>query len=376
MSDSISEIDIDAGTVVADDPAALGDAPGPRRHAQRPGARGETLYVADGGDNALAEIDLNTGRVRGFRHAGYFPTAVALSHDGKTAFVLNTKGNGSVRQDRSAASPATPTTSRAPSPSSTFDRPRGETGVVARNNRWEAHPGRPPLKVYNGAIKHVLYIIKENRTYDEVFGDLPQGDGDPKLCSLGETVMPNHRKIAREFTLFDNGYVSGTNSADGHAWSTQAWRTTIWNTSTSATRGPIPTTATTRWRSPRRRALGRGAQEGQTGPRLGRVLRRQAHQGRPQAEGLVRGLGRPQVKGTQQVQVHRRHATSPASSRYINPEVHYWPLLQSDQFRADIFIKEYERVQPDGQGPRPDDPQPPVRPRRGDQPEVSHARAP
>ncbi len=96
-----------------------------------------------------------------------------------------------------------------------------ETELVARNNRWEANPGRPPLKVYNGAIKHVLYIIKENRTYDEVFGDLPQGNGDPKLCSLGETVMPNHRKIAREFTLFDNGYVSGTNSADGHAWSTQ-----------------------------------------------------------------------------------------------------------------------------------------------------------
>ena len=77
------------------------------------------------------------------------------------------------------------------------------------------HPGKPSLKVYNGSIKHVLYIIKENRTYDEVFGDLPIGNGDPKLCSLGETVMPNHRKIAREFTLFDNGYVTGTNSADG-----------------------------------------------------------------------------------------------------------------------------------------------------------------
>ncbi len=58
--------------------------------------RGETLYVADGGDNALAEIDLAAGKVRGFRHAGYFPTAVDLSRDGKTAFVLNTKGNGSV----------------------------------------------------------------------------------------------------------------------------------------------------------------------------------------------------------------------------------------------------------------------------------------
>ena len=69
---------------------------------------------------------------------------------------------------------------------------------------------------------------------------MPEGNGDPKLCDLGETVMPNHRKLAREFTLFDNAYVSGTNSADGHAWSTQAWRTTTSSTSTSATRGPIP----------------------------------------------------------------------------------------------------------------------------------------
>ncbi len=161
------------------------------------------------------------GRVRGFRHAGYFPVAVALGRDGKTAFVLNTKGNGSVSQ----------TTLGKPGNAHDFqgtvtvvdlstDLGR-ETELVARNNRWEANPGRPPLKVYNGGIKHVLYIIKENRTYDEVFGDLPIGNGDPKLCSLGEKVMPNHRKIAREFTLFDNGYVSGTNSADGHAWSTQ-----------------------------------------------------------------------------------------------------------------------------------------------------------
>src|SRR5262249_39580998 len=54
-----------------------------------------------------------------------------------------------------------------------------------------------------------------------IFGDLPQGEGDPTLCSLGEPVMPNHRKLARQFTLFDNAYCSGTNSADGHAWGTQ-----------------------------------------------------------------------------------------------------------------------------------------------------------
>ena len=183
--------------------------------------RGKTLYVADGGDNAVAEVNLETGQVAGFRPAGFFPVAITLSHDGGKAFVLNTKGNGSVSK----------TTLGKPGNAHDFQGTitvldlakdlEGETAIVARDNRWNANPGRPALKVYNGGIKHVLYIIKENRTYDEIFGDMPIGNGDPKLCSLGETVMPNHRKIAREFTLFDNGYVSGTNSADGHAWATQ-----------------------------------------------------------------------------------------------------------------------------------------------------------
>src|SRR5262249_56695599 len=96
MSDSVSEIDIEAGAVSRTLLLRWGSL---RVLGGMPNAlavRGETLYVADGGDNALAEIDLASGEVRGFRHAGYFPTAVELAHDGKTAFVLNTKGNGSV----------------------------------------------------------------------------------------------------------------------------------------------------------------------------------------------------------------------------------------------------------------------------------------
>ena len=96
MSDSISEIDLAAATVSRTFLMRWGSL---RVLGGMPNAlalRGETLYVADGGDNALAEVDLTSGTVRGFRHAGYFPTAVDLSHDGKTAFVLNTKGNGSV----------------------------------------------------------------------------------------------------------------------------------------------------------------------------------------------------------------------------------------------------------------------------------------
>jgi phospholipase C len=74
-------------------------------------------------------------------------------------------------------------------------------------------------------IKHVFYIIKENRTYDQVLGDIPQGNGDTSLVFFGEKVTPNQHAIAREFVLFDNFYVDGEVSADGHNWSTGAYAT-------------------------------------------------------------------------------------------------------------------------------------------------------
>ena len=74
-------------------------------------------------------------------------------------------------------------------------------------------------------IKYVLYIIKENRTYDQVFGDISRGNGDPSLVMFGSEVTPNHHKLAEEFVLLDNLYCNGHVSADGHPWSTMAYNT-------------------------------------------------------------------------------------------------------------------------------------------------------
>jgi hypothetical protein len=74
-------------------------------------------------------------------------------------------------------------------------------------------------------IRHVVYIIKENRTYDQVFGDMKEGNGDPSLCLFGERVTPNHHRLARQFVLLDNFYVDGEVSADGHMWSMAAYAT-------------------------------------------------------------------------------------------------------------------------------------------------------
>jgi DNA-binding beta-propeller fold protein YncE len=350
MSDTVSEIDLDAANVVRTIPLRW---QGRRLIGAMPNAlalRGDTLYVADGGDNALAEVDLATGRVLGYRPAGFFPTAVELSPDGKAAFVLNTKGNGSVSK----------TTLGKPGNAHDFqgtvtvidltaDLSR-VTAVVARNNRWDERRGVPDLKVYNGAIKHAIYIIKENRTYDEVFGDLPVGNGDPKLCSLGETVMPNHRKIAREFTLFDNGYVSGTNSADGHAWSTQSLANEylehfyVGYSRTYPDDGDDPM------------ALSTGGAIWDAAIKKGRTLR---VWGEFCDEKLAKCSPPPKdwfevwddrAKGTNRFRFSAGTAV-PSLKPYINPEYQYWPLFQSDQHRADLFIKEYEQFSRDGRVP-------------------------
>jgi hypothetical protein len=77
----------------------------------------------------------------------------------------------------------------------------------------------------SSVFDHVVYIIKENRTYDQVFGDLPQGNADPSLCTFGREVTPNHHALAEEFVLLDNYYCNGVLSADGHAWAVEGYAT-------------------------------------------------------------------------------------------------------------------------------------------------------
>ncbi len=350
MSDTVSEVDLASATVTRTIPLRWGNL---RVLGGMPVAlalRGDTLYVADGGDNAVAEVNTASGVVLGFRPAGYFPVAIALAPDGRRAFVLNTKGNGSVAK----------TVLGQPGNAHDFQGTvsvldlaadlAGQTEVVARNNRWEAHPARPALKVYNGAIQHVLYIIKENRTYDEVFGDLPQGNGDPRLCSLGEAVMPNHRKLAREFTLFDNGHVSGTNSADGHAWSTQCLANDylehfyVGYSRTYPCEGEDPmaiSQAGAIWDA--------ALLKNKTLRVWGEFCDEEKAEFQPQPkdwfevwDDRIKKTGKFRFKAVTDVPNLRPH---------INPEVHYWPLLQSDQFRADVFIREYDQFSKAGTVP-------------------------
>jgi DNA-binding beta-propeller fold protein YncE len=198
-----------------------------------------TLFVANADNNNLAVFDVSRpGRSRslGFIPVGWYPTSVRVTPDGKHLLVANGKG-GSSKANPGGPAPGIKT--RAQTLSQYIAQIlRGTLSVIdiptrARLADYTAQAYRcSPLKsetvtsVTNfatDAIRYCFYIIKENRTYDQVLGDLPQGNGDTNLCLFGEEVSPNHHQLAREFVLLDNFYADAETSADGHEWSMGAY---------------------------------------------------------------------------------------------------------------------------------------------------------
>lgn len=199
---------------------------------------GGTLYVACGGINAVAVVDTATRRVRGLIPTAWYPNALALSPDGDQLAVATLLGVGSgwqgdpskrqVYSYRGAISVvAVPDETQL----------SNYTTAVAENNHLAIGPVKPhspdsvrrvpPVAIPRRAgepslIEHVVFIVKENRTYDQVFGDMGQANGDPSLVLFGEDVTPNHHRLASQFVLLDNFYATGGNSGDGHQWLTQA----------------------------------------------------------------------------------------------------------------------------------------------------------
>lgn len=214
---------------------------------------GARLYVANANINTVAVFDVSTAgksRSLGFIPVGWYPTSVRVSTDGKTLYVLNGKG------EISKANPLGPqpghkaasgvnqyigqllngTLSIIPLPapakaeaqlkawtaqaySCLPDEPSRLSPEVLADNPIPRKAGDPT------PLKYAIYIIKENRTYDQVLGDLEGGNGDPALCIFPEKITPNHHAIARDFVLLDNFYVDAEVSADGHEWSMGAYAT-------------------------------------------------------------------------------------------------------------------------------------------------------
>ncbi len=205
---------------------------------------GRRLFVCNGTHNAVGVIDFDPGESKliGLIPVGWFPGAIAYDGRRKALYVANIKGHGSGRKIVAGEPPKFSSTQHRgtvslvsiPSPKELAQHTR----VALRNMRYPllaesrlpARAGQPPRPVPErigepSVFKHVVYIIKENRTYDQVLGDVKEGNGDASLCVFGEGITPNQHKLVREFVLLDNTYCSGIISSDGHEWATTAMAT-------------------------------------------------------------------------------------------------------------------------------------------------------
>jgi YVTN family beta-propeller protein len=212
---------------------------------------GKVLLVANADNNNIAVFDVSTpkqSRSLGYIPVGWYPTNVRFTRDGKNILVCNGKGlmskNNASGPNPLLDKPATvreyigglfrgtlsiiespgpaemaayTKTAFACSPLLSSGEPQSK-GREADNPIPEKVGGQSP-------IKHCIYIVKENRTYDQVFGDIPEGNGDKSLCIFPEQVTPNHHALVKEFVLLDNFYVESEVSADGHEWTMAAYAT-------------------------------------------------------------------------------------------------------------------------------------------------------
>jgi YVTN family beta-propeller protein len=206
-----------------------------------------TLYVTNGGINALALVDLSQSpHVVGLVPTGFYPTAVSVAAGGAWLYVAHGKSPSRPNPrgpwsdiERSAARVNAPGTANEfvlqliqggllaiPTPSAqTLAKLTAQTLI---NNHLDAQPEVPPIfTALSGQVKHVIYVIGENRTYDQLFGDLPGADGDPRLLHWGEAITPNAHALARTFLTLDRFFDTGGVSGDGWQWSTSGRTTDV-----------------------------------------------------------------------------------------------------------------------------------------------------
>jgi DNA-binding beta-propeller fold protein YncE len=245
-TDKITVLDTKDRNVVAtlSDASPAGTSEGSTPNALALSADGKRLFVAEADNNAVAVFDLAAGTsgsstangrdaLIGRIPAGWYPSAVAV--DGGDILVVNGKGRGTAPnpghpQPNQRSTPHSPdytlgqingTLTIVPAANASIADLNAFSQRVASANGWNsvsAAAKYPPFE-------HVIYVIKENRTYDQVLGDLSQADGDPSLVFFPRPVSPNHHALAERFGIFDRFFVNAEVSPDGHNWSTAAYVT-------------------------------------------------------------------------------------------------------------------------------------------------------
>ncbi len=209
---------------------------------------GSTLYVTNSGNNDVDVVDAHTGKVRGMIPTAWYPTGVTPSMDGRTLYVTNAKGlgagpnngpgypnpyskvgDGYGSENQYIGSMIPGSLSSIPTPDASqlakySQQVVANDGFDERDKVRGAVPNSPvPARTGDPSpIKHVIYVVKENRTYDQVFGSLGKGNGDPRLNLFGDDSAPNSRALQRKFVTLDNSYANAEISAQGWSWSVGA----------------------------------------------------------------------------------------------------------------------------------------------------------
>ncbi len=333
---------------------------------------GQRLYVTEAGINAVAVIDTASNSVLGQIPVGWFPTAAAVSEDGSTLYVVNTKGKGSGPNGGASFHPVNTGSyvgelefgSISVIPLAGESHLRQTTAAVVSNNEAALVPD-----AHLPHLRHVFLIIRENRTYDEIFGDIPGGDGDAKLARWGLNgwlstapqdktirVTPNAHALAQRFATSDRFFVDSDVSADGHRWALGAaptpWFHIAWTSNYGGRRTENPLSA-----APGRRAIGGGADAPmpEDEPEFGTLWEHIAGAGltiRNYGEGL-------EVEGGEEVD-----GSEPSGQRMVLNAPVPQPVFTSsdrnfptfnlgipDQYRYDEFARDFTQVLRAGNAP-------------------------
>ena len=364
-TDKIAVVDtrrLQVVTTLSDpNPAATGEGSTPNALAVSPD--GTRLFVAEADNNAIAVFTLSAGTsgiasvttadsLIGRIPVGWYPAAVAV--DGNELLVANAKGRGTAPNPQHWQ----PGQQQPPhSPDYTLGQINGTFTViplgrasaselapystrVANANGWNA---ARPNKAYP-PFEHVIYIIKENRTYDQVFGDLAQADGDTSLVFFPRNVSPNHHALAERFGIFDRFFVNAEVSPDGHNWSTAAYVTDYGEKT-------IPSHYSSRGRTYDYQGTNRDSipEDDVSEPASGYLWNLAERKGityRDYGE-FVAEADDPPAAGTSV----RTVATKRALVGHINTEYSGWNLDIPDQVRADVWIKEFQEFVKTGKMP-------------------------
>ena len=357
-TDRITVIDTRSHAIVATllDPPPSGPDEGTTPNGLALSDDGTRLFVAEADANAVAVFDLRAAtadvaaaigddRLAGRIPVGWYPTALVQWHD--TLLVANGKGAGT------GPNPGGPQPGQAqvrrgtvdPDTSYTLGQIRGSVSIVpvtpggldlvsltarvVRANGWDStHAGSayPPFQ-------HVIYILKENRTYDQVLGDLPAADGDTSLVLFGRSVTPNHHALAERFGTFDRFFVNAEVSADGHNWSMAGYATDYTQKTTPANYDHGGRTYDYEGEN-----RGRIPEEDVAEPAQGYLwdLARRA--------GITfANFGEFSVEETDAEGDKRYHATKPFLAAHTDPRYPSFDMAITDQTRIDVWLDAFHR---------------------------------